>query len=170
MIPNIDLQLSAVIKALRDVVAPATDPNNKLAMEQLHLSIATLQLVQTWVPMEHRRARQELSNAMNLGQMVGEAGAKASLGSILGCACEILDDTSADTATLDGIRLLLLSNVEAAVAEASSGASETAIARAVIAGSRPQLDLARAFCRPAGFDGPADGSPTPAQLLSELKG
>ena len=42
MVPDADLQLSVVIKALSEVVAPAVDPANRLAVEQLHLSIATI--------------------------------------------------------------------------------------------------------------------------------
>jgi aminoglycoside phosphotransferase (APT) family kinase protein len=76
-----------------------------------------------------------------------------------------LSDSSADAVILDGTRVQLLSCIEAAVAQASGSPSEQAVARAVIVGSRPQFDLARAFCRPAGFDGHSDEMRTLTQLL-----
>jgi hypothetical protein len=59
MIISLDLQLRVVIKALREVVAPALDPANELAKEQLGLSIATLAVVQARLPYLHAGLRQD---------------------------------------------------------------------------------------------------------------
>lgn len=40
-----DLQIQAVLTAMRDVILPAVDTGNKLAQEQAHLVIGTLQLI-----------------------------------------------------------------------------------------------------------------------------
>jgi len=40
-----DLQIQAMLTAMRDVIVPAVDPDNKLAQEQAHLVIGTLQLI-----------------------------------------------------------------------------------------------------------------------------
>ena len=45
MIPEIDTQLAAVIKALSDNVLPAVDAGNPMAAEQIQLCLATLGLV-----------------------------------------------------------------------------------------------------------------------------
>ena len=39
------LQIQTVIKTLTDVVLPAVDPSNKLAIEQARLAIGTLNIV-----------------------------------------------------------------------------------------------------------------------------
>jgi len=73
MIPDADLQLSVVIKALRDVVAQAVDPGNRVAAEQLQLSIATLGLLKARLPLLHQCARRELANAISLGEALAAA-------------------------------------------------------------------------------------------------
>lgn len=161
MVPDADLQLAVVIKALRDVVAPAVDPANKLAIEQLHLSIATIGLVQRGLPLAHARARRELLNAIALAEAVADAGGCADHGP----AQAALADPAADEARLDGERRDLLAVVEAAVAAAAGTARETAVARAVIAASKPQCDLARAWCAPSGFEVEPDALPPLDELL-----
>lgn len=149
MVPDADLQLSVVIKALREVVAPAVDPANTLAIEQLHLSIATIGLVQRGLPLAHARARRELINALALARAVVDAG-----GAVAGIsdAQAALGDVRLGEADLDAVRKALLSSSEAAVAASVGTDTETAVARAVIAASKAQFDLARAWGEPAGFE------------------
>jgi hypothetical protein len=167
MVPDTHLQLTVVIKALRDVVAPAVDPEDKLAVEQLHLSIATLSLVQSWLPLGHRRARRELLNAIDLADRVRSAGAEIGVHGHETAARASLENACADEAALDSVRVQLLAEIETAVAAASGGASERAVARAVIVGSRPQFDLARVMCQRAGFDLSSAELPSLDQLLTE---
>lgn len=162
MVPDSELQLAVVIKALRDVVAPAVDPANKLAMEQLHLSLATLGLVQKGLPLAHARARRELSNAIDLAGAVSAAGGVVDAAAARGA----LADAAADEAALDDARRTLLSAVEQAVAASAGAANERAVARAVIAASKPQCDLARAWCAGSGFEVEADALPSLESLLN----
>jgi hypothetical protein len=54
------------------------------------------------------------------------------------------------------------------VIERSAGdANDHAIARAIIAASKPQCDLARAWCLPAGFELHPGEVPPLAELLGE---
>lgn len=62
------LMLPAVIKALQDVLVPALDPANKLAHEQAHLVIATLQLLVQREPLRYRYERDELSRFVALAK------------------------------------------------------------------------------------------------------
>jgi len=162
MVPDSDLQLAVVIKALRDVVAPAVDPANKLAIEQLHLSIATLGLVQNGLPLAHARARRELINAIDLAAAVSAAGASIDAAAAHG----VLADAAADEGALDAARRALLSTVEQAVSASAGKPEERAIAKAVIAASKPQCDLARAWCAGSGFEVEADALPSLESLLS----
>ncbi|MES2493355.1 MAG: hypothetical protein V4579_08765 [Pseudomonadota bacterium] len=162
MVPDAELQLGVVIKALRDVVAPAVDPDNKLALEQLHLSIATVGLVQRGLPLAHARARQELLNALDLAEAVGAAGCPVETMP----AQAALADPAANETRLDDARRAMLIAVEQAVADAAGTERETAVARAVIRASKPQCDLARAWSAPAGFEVEPDALPPLADLLA----
>jgi len=162
MVPDAELQLAVVIKALRDVVAPAVDPGNKPAIEQLHLSIATIGLVQRGLPLAHARARQELLNALGLAEAVTAAG-----GAVDDAAARAaLADPAADEARLDAVRRAVLVAVEQAVADAAGTARESAVARAVVQASKAQCDLARAWSAPAGFEVEPGAVPALEALLS----
>lgn len=164
MVPDTDLQLQVVLKALREVVMPAVDPANGVALEQLHLAIVTLDLVRSRLPLRHARIRQELRNARALAGEVSAAGGGGGLAEAILEAETLLLDPEANEATLDATRLRILSAVEDAVA-VSNG--DRAIARAVIAATRPQTDLARAWCLPAGFDVDPQDLPALDSLLSQ---
>jgi len=171
MVPDSGLQLAVVIKALREVVAPAVDPANRLAMEQLHLSIATLGLVQQGLPLAHARARREMLNALALAEAVRTAGGGESLGATLGEAMAgaraTLDDPRAGEGSLNDARRALLAQTEAAVAASAGTPVQQAVARAVVAASRAQFDLARAWCLGAGFETGTEGLPALDALLAE---
>lgn len=164
MVPDADLQLQVAIKALSEAVAPAIDPANRLAMEQLHLSIATLGLVRSGLPFQHRRARRELGDAAELAASIALAGAPRP--DLIDAARALLDDPAADEVVLDTLRRDLLEQIEAAVITASGTPAERAVAKATVTGSRAALDLARAWCQPAGFEVRESVSPLD-QLLSK---
>jgi hypothetical protein len=164
MVPDADLQLAVAIKALTEVVAPAIDPADRLAIEQLHLSIATIGLVRNGLALQHRRARRELANAIDLAEAVATAGAPAPAS--LNEAHGALEDATRDEAALDAVRRELLEQIEASVASTAGMPAEQNVARAVVAGSRAQFDLARAWCQPAGFE-VKPGLPSLELLLAE---
>jgi hypothetical protein len=156
MVPDIDLQLRVVIKALRDVVAPAVDPDNRLAVEQLHLSLATLGLIEARLPLAGRRVRAELANAIVLAEAADASG----LAGPLAAAKAALEDPHADAHQIDSHKSRLLAAVSALVDTAPDGTGADALARAVVSASKPQFDLIRAWCLPAGFE------PDPDEVLS----
>jgi len=163
MVPDPDLQLSVVIKALRDVVAEAVDPANRLAIEQLQVSIATLSLLKQRLSLLHRCARAELVNALALGgSLLTVVGRESALDSALEAARAALDDPDTDTAELGVFKARLLAAASAVV---EAGTGDRAIAQAVITASKPQLDLGRAWCLPAGFELNPKELPALADLL-----
>jgi len=153
MVPNIDVQLQAVLKALRDVVTPAIDPSNPLAREQLHLSITTLDMVRSRIPLVHACARRELSNALAMAHEVRDAGAEElrNCEDIVKARAALLDPV-ADACQLDAVRIALLGVVADIVASRADDHSRLAIERAIIRHTRSQTNLARAWCEPAGFE------------------
>lgn len=49
MLPSIDIRIQNLVKALQQVILPAVDPSNKLAVEQAQLAIAHLHVIaQQW--------------------------------------------------------------------------------------------------------------------------
>src|SRR3546814_11359836 len=64
MVPRVDLQLQAAIKALSDTVGPAVDPADKVASEQLDLEIDTLGTVRERLPAQRRLIRRPLEDAV----------------------------------------------------------------------------------------------------------
>ncbi len=81
------VQLQAVIKALSDVVLPAIDPDNKLAIEQGKLSIGLLALLAQQLPMQFRFDCDELArliatSAELVRQAQGGAGTQAAVAAL----------------------------------------------------------------------------------------
>jgi hypothetical protein len=98
----------------------------------------------------HRLARRELTNALDLAGAVRDAGGEVA--DAMADAQAALNDPTADAARLNAVRLTLLEQVEAAVANSAGTATGLAVAKAVVGASKAQTDLARSWCLPAGFE------------------
>ena len=59
-----EVEIASVIKAMTDVVIPAIDPANKLAIEQSQLIIGLLSLLNTQLPLQFRFDRDELGRLL----------------------------------------------------------------------------------------------------------
>lgn len=160
MVPDLELQLAAALKALREVVAPAVDPANGVAMEQLHLAMATVDFVRTRMPLRRARVIHELESARMLA---GRAGGHAQLARLAGEAQALLD-AGAHEAEMDALRLRIMDEAERAVA---ADPADKALARAVLAVAGRQTDLARAWFAPMGFEVDPAGLPALEQLLGD---
>ena len=154
MIPDYDLQLRAVIKALREVVAPAIDTGERLAIEQLQLALATLAMLASRLPLERRRVRQELRNALALAAALQAAAGPAAAGltAPMQTARAAHADVDCATVDLDQIRTVLLSAVCTVIETPVDEATAQQLARVVVAASKPTIDLHRAWCASAGFE------------------
>jgi len=150
MAPDIDQELRVVLKALEQVISPALDPADPSAAEQLRLCIAALRHVQGHFALALHSARRELANAIDLAETVNAAAPTSGLDEAVRAAGEQLHDIRADQAALDVARQILLAAISEAVNGISEPSARRAVDRAVIAGSRSQLDLARAWFIEAG--------------------
>ena len=169
MVPDLDLHLQVVIKALKDTVMPAVDPAHRMAVEQLGLSIATLAMVRERLPLAGLREWQELDNAIALGRATLAVVSSAALEQAIGDGAALLDDARpAPGARPQGTRAILAA-VSVAVREADDG-NANALMRAVVEASRPALDLARAWGKSAGFEPDPDEVPEVAELLTGATG
>lgn len=164
MVPDLDLQLQAVIKALTDTVMPAVDPAHRMAVEQLGLSIATLSMVRERLPLAGLREWQELANAVALGKATIEETPSVALQKALGAGAALLESVRPAPGARAQAARTILTAVSGAVCEAGDGEA-TALMRAVVEASRPALDLARAWGKSAGFEPDPDEVPEVADLL-----
>ena len=158
MVPDFDLQLQAVLKALRDTVAPAVDPANKVAIEQLHLSMATIAMVRDRLPQARRFARRQLEDGLELARAVAAAAGRdpmidrGPLDTALARASAQLNDAAADTQGFEAANAALTVATVAVINAAQNGTAIAAIDAAVLRYSAPAIERARAWCLSAGFE------------------
>jgi hypothetical protein len=159
MVPDIDLQLQVVIKALESSILPALDAANPQAAEQCQLALATLAFVRQRLPLHRRLVRKELADNLALAQsLCGAHDFTASTD----CARSALEDAELDSAELAEVNATLLAELSAAV-EASAGDRE--VAQRVIAAYKDRGERARAWFLPAGFELDEASIPTLNSLL-----
>jgi hypothetical protein len=150
MVPDIDLQLRAVIKALREVVADAVDPDNPAAQEQLRTSITTLELLADRHRLEPARAYREFANALAMAEAVAALTQHPDLTDALAEARQLSAQAEADRC--DALKQALLAAVSHVVCTAQPESLRHAISAAVVTFSKAPCDLARAWYQPAGFE------------------
>ena len=161
MVPDLDLQLQAVIKALGDTVMPALDPANRVAAEQLSLSLATLGMVRARLPLASRREWQELQNMIGLGEAVAALGDFNALDAALADAAVVRDDANPQPFA----RTKATRAIGAATSAVVTAGASDAVMRAVVTHSKPATDLSRAWSLPAGFEPDPDEVPALESLL-----
>lgn len=67
-----EIQITSVIKAVKDVLIPAIDPANKLAVEQAQLVIGLLSLLASQLPLQFRFDRDELTRLLATAEALGK--------------------------------------------------------------------------------------------------
>lgn len=170
MIPDPDLQLKVVIKALRDTVMPALDPAQSTAIEQLGLSIATLEMVRARSPYRAAREWIDLADAVELARCVSAVTGHAELTDEIATGQRLLEISCPPIDSLERSRGVILSTISALV-ETAADANIDRLTRIVIAGSKPSTDMARSWSRSAGFEPePADVPELTAFLEQRIKG
>lgn len=158
MVPDFDLQLQAAIKALRETVAPAVDPANKVAMEQLHLSIATIAMVRDRLPLARRFARRQLEDTLDLARAVATAARAdtaidlAGLDAAVAAGPALLADADADTEDFEATNATVTGATLTVINAAQTSAAIGAIDAAVLKASAPVFERARAWFLSAGFE------------------
>ena len=171
-----EIQIAAMIKAMKDVVIPAVAGTNKLAEEQANLVVGMLHLMAQQLPLQFRFDRDELARLVKTGEALrevpaGEGPARSvrdALVSRCGEAAQLLEKCRCDPADLQravqGLRGSICEVVEAFAASGGEGA--LSVERIVMAMSAEQLLRDRALMKPQGWE------PDPAALpdITELIG
>jgi hypothetical protein len=92
-----EIQLSAMIRAMKDVVIPAVDAKNELAMQQAQMIVGLLNLMAHQLPMQFRFDRDELQRLVASAQSLS---ALKSQNPAIGEAAQQLQACSASAAQL----------------------------------------------------------------------
>ncbi len=157
MADHTDNGLRAVIKALSDVVAPAIDPADPLAREQLRLAVDYLEFVRARLDALYGRERFELQHAVTLAEDLlsgSELGERAALEAalaqgraLLGAAGSPPAALRAATAEISG----LIRDVVRAVAD-TDRSTRAAVERKIISHAAERIRFERSWYLPLGFD------------------
>ncbi|MFT3821265.1 MAG: hypothetical protein QM750_27215 [Rubrivivax sp.] len=155
-----DGALQAAIKALEQAVAPAVDPADPLAAEQLRLVVGYLKLLRGRLGRIERRARFELQHHAAMAQSLhdefvavgGESARRAQ--AALAQAAPLLADPAADPEAVRSAAASLAGAVSGLVraAAAAEPALRRRIEHAVAQQTRRWVDAQRAWFAPLGFE------------------
>ena len=169
MIPEIDTQLTAVMKSLTDNVLPAIDPGNALAGEQIRLCLATLGLIRGNLPLHHAYLRRDLQAHAELGAAISALAEKAGIATApvraeTARAQAQLADPAQGPAENEAQARRLKAAIAALINATRGSTAAPAIAAAILDAEAQATLRARAWCVNMGFE------PDPAALpgLSEL--
>lgn len=164
-----EIQITSVIKAVKDVLIPAIDPNNKLAVEQAQLVIGLLSLLASQLPVQFRFDRDELARLLATAESLGQiqtgnsvvTSAMDELANSRTAAASVFERCQLDPAELVGsVRELreMVGAVISAVAGTDDIDAQLRIEKIVLEMSKAQLLRDRSLMKPQGWE------PDPAAL------
>ena len=157
-----DVGLKSVVKALIDTVAPAIDPTDHLAKEQLRLAASYVDFVRQRLLLVHSRERYDLLHYLALSDeflrsaLPEPSEAVAALRAAAEAARPLADDSAAPTGRLRAAAIDLAHAVagivQAAHAEWVSPDLARRIDRAVLSATEDKFEMELLWYHPIGFD------------------
>ena len=174
-----EIQIKSMIKALTDVVLPAVDPVNQLAVEQTRLVIGMLSLMATQLPVQYQFDRDELTRLLDCarGLLTEQASEPAYANALQQLAerhragAEVLERALIDPATLlQAVHELraATSDLVAAVPATHDAALIGRVEGAVMAAAKEQLLRDRSLLLPQGWELDPGAIPSIESLLAPL--
>lgn len=172
-----DIQLKSMIKALKDVILPAIDPANRLAVEQAQLVTGMLGLMQHQLPLQYRFDRDELRRLVDMlhGLKVvcdldpALESLPAKYEGLITESRAVLDGSAVDPERLyEAVRRLreVVGEVVSFANEHAAEAARQRIEHEVLELSREQLLRDRALVAPQGWEPDPAALPSIHSLLS----
>ncbi len=167
MVPDPDLQLQMVIKALSETVSTAVDPDNKVAQEQLHLSIATLGMMRSRLPMTRRFYRALAQDALTLAKDLEEkTGQSGTLTQAMNDVGQALTDPGIENEAIEQSRARLHEAITDHLAQIDKSLG-TVARDIVMQGSLGSIERQRAWFVESGFEPNADRIPAISELIQK---
>lgn len=166
--------LAAMSKALRDIVAPAVDPTDPIAGEQLQSATRYLDFLAQRLDFLHDRQRFELDHAVRLAHSLSApaAGVSASLADELATTAtrgsELLSQRGADVPAMRAVVDQLAATMRELVRQAASASPDVVaeIEQTVLDGTEERILFERAWYLPLGFDHSPAEVPAVTDLLA----
>lgn len=153
-----DNALRAAIKALEEVVAPALDPADPQAAEQLVLVVDALKFLRERLDHLHDRARFDLRHHLALAHSIAE---DVALDEEIEAATALYHCSDARTPELRQGAAALAAALRKVVRDADEDIRPR-IERRIVAGERARIEADRAWHLPQGFD-PDPGAVPPLE-------
>lgn len=170
MIPDIEVQLQAVIKSLKDNVLPAIDAENALAQQQIQLSLATLGIALEHMPLVHSVARKDIESHVGLSKEILEReiepDSATELKKAVATAESALCDPALGFVQLQQQARRLRAAVGQIIAFHADSDSAEEVEKLVLAASKTSLDMGRAWNKPMGFEPNPDAV---KELVTQLR-
>jgi hypothetical protein len=172
-----EVQIQSLMKSLKDVVLPALDPNNKLAVEQGQLIMGMLHVMSQRLPLEYRFDCDELERLLELSRRLrAEArggdettAAVEAMSDSTGRGADVLERAGAEPgevyAAVKELRSTIARLVEC-VSNDGDGASRTAVTASVQVASAEQLTRDRAWVIGQGWEPDPRAIPSIESLLA----
>ncbi len=171
-----DIALRAMIKSLTDVVLPAVDSGNRLAVEQLQVAIGLLGLIEQRLPLTYRFDCDELARLLDFANGLADdvdaeqtESERQALALAAESGAEVLRRAGADPAeVLAAVRALRTTSGTLVTVAYRHGddTCKAALTRRVLAMSKEQLLRDRAWVSPQGWEPHPEALPTLTELLA----
>ncbi|MGE3599549.1 MAG: hypothetical protein AB7N70_28795 [Dehalococcoidia bacterium] len=154
------LQLKVMIKAMEQVVLPAVDSSNRIAVEQAGLVLTSLRVLEQRLPLWRAYVRDELTRLVRLVDDivalddVAQAGAP-DLVAAAGSARSLIGRPDAEAPELEQAAIDLRNGIGQLIADWESRGVTihgTSVGRLVLDASKTQLDRERGWLLPFGFE------------------
>jgi hypothetical protein len=159
--------LRAAVRAMNDVVIPAIDPRDPLAVEQAKIVARLLDLVEQRIDLSHERARFEASHYLDVAMAIRDDTAVYSpmLAAVIddetAAVGAILADPSASTVTVRDAATMLAELVSASVRAGRNAPAGRRTEHAVLSAAGELLTAQRAWFLPQGWESDPSIIPTP---------
>lgn len=171
------IQLQSIMKSMKDVVLPALDPSNKLALEQGQLIMGMLNILSQRLPLEYRFDCDELGRLLELSRRLGEqakgggktTAALKTLATSTTHGADVLERARAEPGEVyEAVKELRAktSDVVQSVFKDGEAASRTAVRKSVLAISAEQLQRDRAWLIGQGWEPDSKSIPPIESLIT----
>lgn len=157
-----EIGLRSVVKALIDTVAPAIDPSDHLAKEQLRLAASYVDFVRQRLLLVHSRERYDLRHYLSLSEaflgfgLPDPSGPVAALRAATDAARPLAEDPAATTGQIRAAAVDLAHAVACVVQAAHSAWASPDLARridgAVLSATEDKFEMELLWYQPIGFD------------------
>ena len=165
MANHADNDFRAAAKSLLDVVAPAIDPANPLARQQLKLVVDWLDFYRSRLPYNQDRERLELEVQLQTARAIGDVAPANSIDALraaIDAAAPVHSRLGPRPAQVRAVTAGLEDAISALVRQSTGfdATAQTAIERIVVRDARHLLDAQRAWFLPQGIEPDPDALPS----------